>query len=147
MGRLDGRGAHGRAARPPADSVRIAQLVLVGYSNGGALRHQYTLDALEDSTLPAPAKVILISPMIGVSPAAVLASSISLLGPFVPKARWIDVVPEYNPFKSTRSPPMRRADLAGDTGARQPAGTCRGGSDRCRDCRQCSRFNRWSTRR
>ena len=79
-------------------------LVLVGYSNGGALVTKYALDAIEDAALPAPAKVILISPMIGVSPAAVLASSISLLGPFVPKARWIDVVPEYNPFKYNSFP-------------------------------------------
>jgi alpha-beta hydrolase superfamily lysophospholipase len=79
-------------------------LVLVGYSNGGALITKYALDALEDPSLPSPAKLILISPMIGVSPAAALASSISLLGPVIPKARWIDVVPEYNPFKYNSFP-------------------------------------------
>ena len=79
-------------------------LVLVGYSNGGALLTKYALDALEDASLPKPAKLILLSPMIGVSPAARFASSISLLGPVVPKARWIDVVPEYNPFKYNSFP-------------------------------------------
>ncbi len=79
-------------------------LVLVGYSNGGALVTKYTLDALEDASLPSPAKVILLSPMIGVSPAARLARAISVLGPVVPKARWIDVVPEYNPFKYNSFP-------------------------------------------
>jgi alpha-beta hydrolase superfamily lysophospholipase len=79
-------------------------MVLVGYSNGGALVTKYALDALYDSTLPPPSKLILISPMIGVSPAAGLAGAISLLGPIVEKARWIDVVPEYNPYKYNSFP-------------------------------------------
>jgi len=79
-------------------------LVLVGYSNGGALLTKYALDALEDASLPQPAKLILLSPMIAVSPAARFASTISLLGPVIPKARWIDVVPEYNPFKYNSFP-------------------------------------------
>ena len=44
------------------------------------------------------------APMIGVSPAAGLAGTISLLGPVVEKARWIDIVPEYNPFKYNSFP-------------------------------------------
>ena len=79
-------------------------LVMVGYSNGGALVTKYALDALGDSSLPPPARLILVSPMIGVSPAAGLAGTISLLGPVVEKARWIDVVPEYNPFKYNSFP-------------------------------------------
>lgn len=79
-------------------------LVLVGYSNGGALITKYALDALNDASLPAPAQLILLSPMIGVSPAARLAGAISLLGPAIEKARWIDVVPEYNPFKYNSFP-------------------------------------------
>jgi alpha-beta hydrolase superfamily lysophospholipase len=76
-------------------------LILVGYSNGGALSVRYALEAAADSRLPAPSQVVLLSPMIGVSPAARLARVISALGPlpFFEKARWIDVVPEYNPFK------------------------------------------------
>ena len=42
--------------------------------------------------------------MIGVSPAARLARTISMLGPVAAKARWIDVVPEYNPFKYNSFP-------------------------------------------
>ena len=79
-------------------------LVLFGYSNGGALVTKYALDALSDATLPPPSKLILLSPMIGVSPAARLAGTISFLGPVVEKARWIDVVPEYNPFKYNSFP-------------------------------------------
>jgi alpha-beta hydrolase superfamily lysophospholipase len=79
-------------------------LILVGYSNGGALVTKYALDALSDSSLPQATKLVLVSPMIGVSAAAALAGPISLLGPVVEKARWIDVVPEYNPFKYNSFP-------------------------------------------
>jgi alpha-beta hydrolase superfamily lysophospholipase len=92
-------------------------MVLVGYSNGGALITKYALDALYDSTLPPPSKLILISPMIGVSPAAGLAATISLLGPVVEKARWIDVVPEYNPFKYNSFPANAGAQTARLTNA------------------------------
>ena len=97
-------------------------LVLVGYSNGGALVTKYTLDALEDATLPAPASLILVSPMIGVSPAARLARFISMLGPVVDKARWIDVVPEYNPFRvQLVSRERGHADVPAHARAWQPA--------------------------
>jgi alpha-beta hydrolase superfamily lysophospholipase len=79
-------------------------LVLVGYSNGGALVTKYALDALENPSLPAPSRLILISPMIGVSPTAWLARAISRLGPVVEKARWLDIYPEYNPFKYNSFP-------------------------------------------
>jgi alpha-beta hydrolase superfamily lysophospholipase len=78
-------------------------MVLVGYSNGGALVLKYALDAIEGSGDPQAARVILLSPMIGVPKFAWLARVISMLGP-VPafeKARWLDVYPEYNPFKYT----------------------------------------------
>jgi alpha-beta hydrolase superfamily lysophospholipase len=76
-------------------------LVLVGYSNGGALVLKYALDALEGSGDPPASRLVLLSPMVGVPPFAWLARVISMLGP-VPafeKARWLDVYPEYNPFK------------------------------------------------
>jgi alpha-beta hydrolase superfamily lysophospholipase len=76
-------------------------LLLVGYSNGGALVLKYALDVLEGSGDRQAARLVLLSPMIGVPPFAWLARVISMLGP-VPafeKARWLDVYPEYNPFK------------------------------------------------
>jgi alpha-beta hydrolase superfamily lysophospholipase len=81
-------------------------LLLVGYSNGGALVTRYALEAIEDSSLPRPDRLLLVSPMIGVTPAARLASVISALGPvpYFEKARWLDVVPEYNPFKYNSFP-------------------------------------------
>ena len=76
-------------------------LVLVGYSNGGAIVLRYALDALEGSGDPKAAKIVLLSPMLGVTPFAWMARVISMLGPIpaFEKARWLDVYPEYNPFK------------------------------------------------
>ena len=83
-----------------------APLIIVGYSNGGALALKYTLDALERDGSIRPAKLILLSPMIGVTPAARLAWWISRLGvvPYFEKANWLDVIPEYNPFKYNSFP-------------------------------------------
>jgi alpha-beta hydrolase superfamily lysophospholipase len=76
-------------------------LVLVGYSNGGALALKYTTEALERPQDPPPSRLLLLSPMIGVTPAARLAWWISRLGvfPYFEKARWLDVLPEFNPIK------------------------------------------------
>jgi alpha-beta hydrolase superfamily lysophospholipase len=83
-----------------------APLVLVGYSNGGALVTRYALDAIEDSSLAKPDRLVLISPMVGVNPMARMAGVISALGfiPYFEKARWLDVVPEYNPYKYNSFP-------------------------------------------
>jgi pimeloyl-ACP methyl ester carboxylesterase len=81
-------------------------LILVGYSNGGALVLKYALDALEGSGDPQAARIVLLSPMIGVARFAWLARVISALGPLpaFEKARWLDVYPEYNPFKYNSFP-------------------------------------------
>jgi len=81
-------------------------LVLVGYSNGGALVLKYALDAIDGSGDPQAARIVLLSPMIGVPKFAWLARVISLLGPLpvFEKARWLDVYPEYNPFKYNSFP-------------------------------------------
>ena len=81
-------------------------LVLVGYSNGGALVVKYALDALEGSGDPQAERMVLLSPMIGIAPFAWLARVISMLGPLpaFEKARWLDVYPEYNPFKYNSFP-------------------------------------------
>ena len=83
-----------------------APLMLVGYSNGGALALKYTLDAVEGHGGPVPSKVILLLPMIGVSPAAGLACWISRLGVvlYFEQAYWLDAL-QYNPFSTTRSRP------------------------------------------
>ena len=81
-------------------------LVLVGYSNGGALVLKYALEEVERGEPLPSTRLALISPMIGVAPFAWLARVVSLLGPipYFEKARWIDVIPEYNPFKYNSFP-------------------------------------------
>ncbi len=96
-----------------------APFILVGYSNGGALALEYTFAAIESSDLPRPSRLILLSPMIGVSPAARLARWISLLGvvPYFEKAKWLDVLPEYNPFKYNSFPASAAFQTASLTSA------------------------------
>ncbi|HAT2286589.1 TPA: alpha/beta hydrolase [Citrobacter freundii] len=81
-------------------------LHLVGYSNGGALALKYTLDSLDDTALRRPRQVVLLSPMIGVTSFARFAGLAGLpaLFPAFAKAAWLNVTPEYNPFKYNSFP-------------------------------------------
>jgi alpha-beta hydrolase superfamily lysophospholipase len=81
-------------------------LHIVGFSNGGTLAMKYTLDALEDERLARPDKVILISPMIGITRFARFAGLAALpaLLPAFAKAAWLGIVPEFNPFKYNSFP-------------------------------------------
>ena len=77
-----------------------------GYSTGGALVTLYTLRGLEDPSLARPAHLFLFSPAIGVSRFAALsniAGSLSFI-PYFEKARWLDVLPEYDPYKYNSFP-------------------------------------------
>ena len=96
-------------------------LTLIGYSNGGALSVKYTLDAIEDSSLPRPDRLVLISPMIGVSAFARLARLVGALGvlPYFEKTKWLDVIPEYNPFKFNSFPTHAAVQTAVLTAALQ----------------------------
>jgi acetyl esterase/lipase len=83
-----------------------APFVVVGYSKGGALAVDYVLDALATPALPVPDRLVLISPAIGVSPAGVVGSwhkALSFL-PWFEKFRWLDVLPEFDPFKYNSFP-------------------------------------------
>ena len=79
---------------------------VVGYSNGGALVLSAALEALDDKALPRPDRIVLVSPMIGITPFAALTRTISRLGvfPYFEKAKWTDVVPEFNPYKYNSFP-------------------------------------------
>jgi alpha-beta hydrolase superfamily lysophospholipase len=83
-----------------------APLHIVGYSNGGALAVKYALDALADDRLAEPDRLVLMSPMIGVTRFARfagLAAWPAIFPPFV-KAAWLNILPEYNPFKYNSFP-------------------------------------------
>ena len=81
-------------------------LRLVGYSNGGALALKYSLDALEDPSLPRAERLVLLSPMLGVAGYARFAGLAGLpaVFPAFAKAAWLDLLPEYNPFKYNSFP-------------------------------------------
>ena len=99
-------GARAVRARVPAP----LPFHVVGYSNGGALAVQYALDALGDPALPKPDRVVVMSPMIGVTRfsglATRLARWVTTIGriPYFAQSRWMDIQPEYNPFKYNSFP-------------------------------------------
>jgi alpha-beta hydrolase superfamily lysophospholipase len=76
-------------------------IFIVGYSNGGALAAHYALASLEDSSLPRPAGIILISPEIGIAEIAAYSDWQARLGDLLglDKLAWNAVQPEYDPYK------------------------------------------------
>lgn len=95
-----------------AEAVRLAMaelqikaagvpLYIVGYSNGGALAVQYTLDSLTDKSLKSVDGLVLISPEIGISKFAALAKWQERLGHLIglEQLAWDSLLPEYDPWK------------------------------------------------
>lgn len=83
-----------------------APLHLVGFSNGGALALKYTLEALTNAELARPDRIVLISPMIGITRFARFAGLAGLPAvlPAFAKAAWLGILPEFNPFKYNSFP-------------------------------------------
>ncbi|MGK7869879.1 alpha/beta hydrolase [Falsiroseomonas sp. E2-1-a20] len=81
-------------------------LHLVGFSTGAALALKHALDAVEDTALPRPDRLVLISPMIGITAFARFAGITALpaLLPRFAKAAWLGIVPEFIPFKYNSFP-------------------------------------------
>jgi alpha-beta hydrolase superfamily lysophospholipase len=84
------------AAKVGKDAIHIA-----GYSTGAPLAIDYALGVLEGSQGPQPASLILISPAIGISPAAALAGWMGALAnlPGLEKFAWTSILPEFDPYK------------------------------------------------
>jgi alpha-beta hydrolase superfamily lysophospholipase len=94
------------AAREAARLAPGRPLHLVGYSNGGALAAMHALAALDDPALPRADRLVLISPMIGITRFARFAGLAGLpaaLPPFA-RAAWLEIWPEFNPFKYNSFP-------------------------------------------
>ncbi len=89
------------AVRHVSEAVGEKPVYIVGYSNGGALAIEYTLSTLEDTSLPRPKGIVLVSPAIGVSGLAALAVWQARLGHLLglDKLAWSSIIPEYDPFK------------------------------------------------
>ncbi len=84
-----------------AATVGPKPIHIVGYSTGAALALNYTLDTIEGKSSPTPASLVLVSPAIGVHPAAALANFKNRLS-FIPglgSLSWLDVAPEFDPYK------------------------------------------------
>jgi len=84
------------AAKVGKDAIHIA-----GYSTGAPLAIDYALGALEGTQRPQPASLVLISPAIGISPAAALAEWMGALAnlPGLEKFAWTSILPEFDPYK------------------------------------------------
>ncbi len=84
------------ASKAGPESIHI-----MGYSTGAPLALNYTLNVLEGADAPAPASLVLISPAIGITPAAVLAKwQVRLAAlPGLEKFAWTQILPEFDPFK------------------------------------------------
>jgi alpha-beta hydrolase superfamily lysophospholipase len=83
-----------------------APLHVVGFSNGGALALKYALDAIADPQQAMPDRLVLISPMIGITRFARFAGLAGLpaILPAFAEAAWLGIVPEFNPFKYNSFP-------------------------------------------
>jgi alpha-beta hydrolase superfamily lysophospholipase len=81
-------------------------LHLVGYSNGGALALDYALSALDDKSLARVDRIVLLSPAIGIGDEARFAGIAGwpAVFPAFAKAAWLEVLPEFNPFKYNSFP-------------------------------------------
>ena len=84
-----------------AKKVGNQPIHIVGYSTGAALALDFALQVEQGAAKPAPASLVLISPAIGLSPAAAMAKwsrRLSLL-PGLGGLAWLDVAPEFDPYK------------------------------------------------
>jgi alpha-beta hydrolase superfamily lysophospholipase len=81
--------------------VGVKPIHVIGYSTGAPLALNFALDAEQGSAAPMPASLVLISPAIGISPAAALAKwkrRLSIM-PGLGGLAWLQVQPEFDPFK------------------------------------------------
>ena len=94
------------ALRRAAEVAPGKPLYVAGYSNGAPLALLHTLRAMDDTSLAMPTRLLLFSPAMGVSEFAAMTTVTSLLSPVpgLAKAAWLDVLPEYDPFKYNSFP-------------------------------------------
>lgn len=84
-----------------AKRVGPKPLHIIGYSTGASLALDFALDALDGGAGPVPASLVLISPAVGVHPAAGLAKwkrRLSIL-PGLGGLAWLNIQPEFDPYK------------------------------------------------
>jgi alpha-beta hydrolase superfamily lysophospholipase len=81
-------------------------LIIAGYSNGGALTVNYAIESIEDPSLPVPDALVLISPMIGITPLAEITRFHKPIAALSgeERAHWSAVNAEIDPYKYTSWP-------------------------------------------
>jgi alpha-beta hydrolase superfamily lysophospholipase len=79
---------------------------IIGYSNGGALAVNYQLEALSNPALPGARRIVLMSPMIGLTEFARFAGVAGwpAIVPAFAHSAWMGLVPEFNPYKYNSFP-------------------------------------------
>ncbi len=84
-----------------SDRVGDAPIHIAGYSTGAALALNHTLDSLDRANLRTPSSLILISPAVGITPAAALAGTKAAFGriPGLKSVAFMRIVPEFDPYK------------------------------------------------
>jgi len=88
-------------AKHLSEKVGGGPIHIAGYSTGAPLAVEFALSAPKGDVAPVPASLVLISPAIGVHPTAALArikNGLSLL-PRLGNLAWLQVVPEFDPYK------------------------------------------------
>ena len=77
-----------------------------GHSTGAALVTLYALRSLDDPSLPRPSRLYLTSPAIGISGLAFMTQVLGGLSsiPYFESSAWLDVLPEYDPYKYNSFP-------------------------------------------
>jgi alpha-beta hydrolase superfamily lysophospholipase len=103
----DWYGAVVLAARHAAAKAGTGKpLLAAGHSTGAALLTLYSLRSLEDPSLPRIQRLFLVSPAIGITKAAVFTNFVAGLSflPYFETSKWIDVYPEYDPYKYSSFP-------------------------------------------
>jgi alpha-beta hydrolase superfamily lysophospholipase len=81
-------------------------LHLVGYSNGATLALDHALSALDEPDLVHPTRLVLLSPMVGITAFARFAGIAGwpAIVPRWARTAWITRIPEFNPFKYNSLP-------------------------------------------
>ena len=81
-------------------------LLIAGYSNGGLLAIDYSLACDELPDLRCPDGIVLMSPAIAVSSAAIVTNLHPVLSwmPYFEQFEWLSILPEIDPFKFTSFP-------------------------------------------
>ena len=90
------------AGLPGADQ----SLLIAGYSNGGLLAIDYALGCDDRDHAPCPDGMVLMSPAIAVSGAAMVTNLHPVLSwmPYFKQFQWLSILPEIDPFKFTSFP-------------------------------------------